>query len=456
MYLRLRILVPTLYILILTGACIGPARKANPPTEQTFMDTLEIHLTSNLLDKFYPACIDSQRGGYYSVFSYDWQRQAGKEKFLVSQARHLWTCSEAAKIYPDQTKYAYGAAKGYEFIKDHFWDKEQGGFYTLLDMDGNLIMDSGYKDEKRTYANAFGIYALASYYELTSKPEVLRLAQDAFYWLDKHAHDSVHLGYYSFLQRDGKLIEKGYPSDNWDAVQFGMKDQNPTIHLLEAYTALYRVWPDSLLRARTLELLQLVRDVITHNKGYMRLFFNYDWTPVSFRDSSARVRENHYVMDHVSYGHDIETAFLMMEAAETLKAAYDTTLIVARRMVDHTLASGFDREKGGVYERGYYLPGVDSATVLDDRKNWWAQAEGFHTLLMFSKLFPKDSTYLHAARLQWKYIDRYIIDKEHGGWYEYGLDTHPSSKTAHKAHIWKAAYHDGRALMASIKLLNEQ
>jgi mannobiose 2-epimerase len=110
----------------------------------------------------------------------------------------------------------------------------------------------------------------------------------------------------------------------------GYKDQNSSIHLLEAFTELYSIWPDVLVRKRLEEMLELVRDTITSPQGYLVLFLHPDWKPVSFRDSAEAIILKHRNLDHVSFGHDVETAFLMLEASHTLGIHNDTkTLTVA-------------------------------------------------------------------------------------------------------------------------------
>ena len=42
------------------------------------------------------------------------------------------------------------------------WDEANGGFYNLLDRQGNVITNT--KAPKEAYGNAFAIYALAAYY----------------------------------------------------------------------------------------------------------------------------------------------------------------------------------------------------------------------------------------------------------------------------------------------------
>jgi mannobiose 2-epimerase len=139
----------------------------------------------------------------------------------------------------------------------------------------------------------------------------------------------------------------------------------------------------------------------------------------------------------------------MLEASAALGIERDTTTLrVAKKMVDHALRVGWDSVAGGFYDAGYYFPDSTHLTIVQDTKNWWAQAEGLNALLLMAGLFPDDSMgYYQKFRRQWSYIDRYLIDHEYGGWYQGGLDKQPLSRQDLKGHIWKAAYHDGRALM---------
>jgi mannobiose 2-epimerase len=209
------------------------------------------------------------------------------------------------------------------------------------------------------------------------------------------------------------------------------------------------------VRQRLEEMLYLIRDKITTPKGYLTLFFTPDWTPVSFKDSTREVMLKNKNLDHVSFGHDIETAYLMLEASHALGWKNDnTTMTVAKRMVDHALQNGWDKSVGGFYDEGYYFKGQDTITILRDSKNWWAQAEGMNTLLLMADQFPNDPMhYYEKFKQQWLYIQTYLIDHVNGDWYEGGLDKEPEKRTALKGHIWKGTYHHFRSLSNCVKRL---
>ncbi|MCK5206991.1 MAG: AGE family epimerase/isomerase, partial [Cyclobacteriaceae bacterium] len=125
---------------------------------------LEQVLNEHTLQLWYPRVIDQNNGGYYSNYSYDWTKENNQNKFIVTQARHVWTLSKAFEFYPERTEYQDYANHGYEFLRDHMWDKEYGGFYQLVDSTGQ-VPDGEYSFEKKLYGNSFAIYGLAAYYK---------------------------------------------------------------------------------------------------------------------------------------------------------------------------------------------------------------------------------------------------------------------------------------------------
>jgi mannobiose 2-epimerase len=425
----------------------NPARSQTTTAERTRIAAeMEKSVRTEMLNVWYPKAVDTEFGGFLSAFTFDFKPTGTQDKMIVTQARHVWTTAKAAERYPDVGYYKDNSRHGFQFLRDRMWDKEYGGFYTLVDRKGTL---KGVGN-KEAYGNAFGLYALSAYYHMSKDTAALNLAKKTFNWLEKHSHDPIHKGYFQHLNRDGSPIKRdaSVPSTS----DIGYKDQNSSIHLLEALTELYAVWPDPLVRERLNEMLVLIRDTITTPKGNLVLFFQLDWTPVSYRDSSEAVVLKHRNLDHVSFGHDVETAYLMLEASHALGLKNDvTTLKVGKRMVDHALSTGFDKTVGGFYDQGYYFNNKPGMSILKESKNWWSQAEGLNTLLLMANKYPNDPMqYFASYKLLWQYCQTYLIDHEHGDWYEEGLDKDPQRKTGQKGHIWKAAYHTYRALTSCV------
>ena len=438
-------------LILLLAACQDREKDHASEGEETspkHVDEVKQTLKQNLLDVWYPRTIDHEMGGFYTNFDHEWKRLALQNKMIVTQSRHLWTLSQAAQEFPEDTLFAEAAHHAYEFLTEKMWDSQNGGFYWLVNRDGKPVKDGRNSLLKRVYGQSFGLYALSAYYALSREEEVLEHAKEVFQWIENHAHDGVHGGYFSTLNQYGKPILQDTSQKIPAASGFLYKDQNTSIHLLEAFTALYQVWPDALLASRLKEMLHLIRDRMVSDQGYLRLYFQNDWTPVSYIDSAIAIREAHYHLDHVSFGHDIETAYLMLEASEALEDyQHEETLFKAKQMVDHTLNWGFDIKNSGIYDRGYYMPDSDTVSIVLDHKSWWAQAEGLNALYLFSTLYPDEAKYRDEFEKLWRYTQAYIIDYEHGGWFLAGLDTYPEADTLSKASPWKGNYHNVRALI---------
>ncbi len=436
-------LIFSLFSVVVFTACASK-QSSEGPDDEILLEELHTAAKDQLIDKWYPLVLDKEDGGFYSEVTHDFRIGEKHDKMIVTQARHLWTNAKTAQFYNEKQPFLDNAEHGFRFLKNVMWDPVEGGFYNLVTKQGEPILQKG--QEKTAYGNAFAIYALSEYYKASGNEEALELARNTFYWLEEKAHDKEFKGYFNILDGEGNPLQR---TSEWPSTSdVGYKDQNSSIHLLEAFTNLYKVWPDELLRERLEEMLVLIRDTITTQKGHMDLFFQPDWTSVSFKEQSREEIERHYYLDHVSFGHDVETAYLMLEASKALGLENDTlTLKKGKKMVDHSLKTGWDEETGGFYDGGYYFSGEDQITILNGKKNWWAQAEGLNTLLIMSKYFPEDElNYRGYFEKMWNYIKTYIMDSRYRGWYEWGIDVTPEAKDDLKGHIWKASYHDFRAL----------
>src|SRR4051794_24939058 len=344
-------------------------------------DDVEKALVDQHLHAWFPRCLDREHGGFLCDFNYEWQAAGEQPKTVVYQSRMTWLASRAAERYGrDDPRYLEAARHGFAHLQNVQWDKDRGGWYWKLDRAGHPT--SAWRDAKHAYGVSFGIYACAAYYRATKDPKGLDLAKEAFAWLEKHGHDRKGLGYFEFFAADGTPIltddanpfSKANNGRDCIGTRVGYKSMNTHIHLLEAFTELYGVWPDALLKERTAELLAIIRDKVVAPPGAMHQFFNTDWTPVPDVDS---------------FGHDVETAYLLIEAAEALGMKdgpeMARTLKTAKSLLDHALDYSWDDKAGGFRETGGTF-----GPVHDNTKVWWSQAEGLNALLLMSRKFPDD------------------------------------------------------------------
>jgi mannobiose 2-epimerase len=405
------------------------------PTKGSYMTLAaetDAMLQADVLNVWFPRSIDNENGGFRSGFSRDWQPTPSEGKFSVFQGRMTWIAAQVAVRRPElKDQYLPIVHHGVDYLNHVLWDKQYGGFYWGLDDKGQV--SPMYTDGKALYGISFGLYAAAAAYQATRDPEALELAQKTFQWMDEHAYDGKNGGYFEWLTREGKVVE-GDPSQITlqrvpvAGFPIGYKSMNTHIHLLESLTQLYEVWKDETLRQRLEELLAMIRDKICVQPGVMNLYFTHDW---------------HAIPDHDSYGHDIETAYLMLEAEAVLGHGHDPrTKHMARMLVDHALAYGWDETYGG-----FYREGTTFGKPEDKRKEWWVQMEGLNSLLLMHETYGQQTdVYFKAFQRQWQFIRNYQTDAEFHGVYELiGADGAPSNTD--KGRIWKAAYHDGRALL---------
>ena len=444
-----------LTIILAFFSCSGPEEKDTSTCYSSMADTLERSLFKDIVDNWYPRIIDEQYGGYLTSFSHDWTQLPDQDKHLVYQARHIWTLSLLYKNYPERSEYLEYAEHGFKFLTEKLWDAESGGYYIAVDREGVAIPD--YIHEKRIYGQAFAIYALAELYSVTKNPEVLEWAKKSFYWIEEKPHDAEYGGYFEFVYRDGTPVRRAdnYKTKLRDRRVFGFKDYNSSIHLLEALTTLYTVWPDALVKERLEEMFHVIRDIMVTDPGHLLLYFMEDWTPVTDEVLDEIAGEDLWFSDHITFGHDIETSFLLYEAAEALHNHDDRTTKVIKQLTDHTLLNGFDKNNGGVFDKGKYND-QGSMVIIDDGKAWWGEVEGLNSMLLLHSLYPDDEMDYYGYFLkQWDHINTDLIDHEHGGWFNASLDTHPDRKTAPKAHAWKTTYHNARGMVNCINILRK-
>lgn len=407
------------------------------PGAPDLADQFEAALWHHSLDPWYPRAVDDQ-GGFFTHLDYRWEPTPNAPKFVVGQARHVWTASTASLRPGAPAALREAADHGYTFLRDAFLD-EDGGLHSWVTRAGEPRDPPGGLKLRRTYHQAFALYALCAYHRATGSDESLELAKRAFAWLERSAHDAEHGGYARFVDEAGAPLLEAVPGH-------APRELNASLHLMEALAALLGVWPADPVRIRLREMLHIVRDGLALPAGYLRMFAERDGSAAGAHHVDP-ASPSDLPLDHVSFGHDIETAWLLLDAVDRLGRPEDPrTAEVARRLVDHTLAAGWDRTRGGVFEAGVYRSGT--CQILRPVKPWWAQAEALAGLTVMStagRAWHRE--YRAPVERIWAYIRAHLIDWQYGGWYREALDRSPDAATAPKAAPWKTNFHDARALM---------
>ena len=302
---------------------------------------------------------------------------------------------------------------------NHFYDDNYGGFYWTVDYKGQP-----FDDKKKIYGQAFVIYALAEYVRAFGHEKALNKAKDTFLLIEEKSYDQINGGYFESYDRDWTLAKDLRLSDKDMAEK---KSMNTHLHMLEAYTNLYRVWPDNDVKTALLRLLDVFQQYIIDPQGYFfRLFFDEFW---------------HSKTNRMSFGHDIEGSWLLYEAATVLNDAdlLKHTKNKAIKMANQVLKNAMAPD-GGLYYEG------KAGNIIDRDKHWWPQAEAVVGFLSAFQLCG-DEAFMTAAYKCWDFIENSIIDKEKGEWFWKVLPNNKPDLYEYKVSEWKGPYHNVRACL---------
>ena len=380
------------------------------------------NLRTNILPYWTDRMTDP-RGGFYGRRDGNDRLDPDAPKGAILNARILWAFSAAYRVTGDNA-YLEAATRAKREIIDRFYDSEYGGIYWSVSADGKPL-----DTKKQFYAIGFAIYGLSEYARATGDTEALDYAVRLFHDIEDHSRDRIHGGYIEALTRDWQPIADMRLSEK-DAN--ASKTMNTHLHIIEPYTNLLRVWPDPELKEATRELLGIFLDKIAAPqwRGHLGLFFDDSW---------------HRSDGIISYGHDIEASWLLLETAQVLadEALLARTLDATKHIADAALR-GRRTDGSMIYERH-----ADGS--FDNDRHWWVQAEtvvGYYNLFRY---FGDRGALQHSIDC-WEFIKRHLTDDVHGEWF-WSLRADGSlNRDDDKAGFWKCPYHNGRMC---IELLGE-
>ena len=406
-------------------------------------DALERDLTDNVLDFWFPRCIDDDHGGFITSYDERGEFAGNDHKQVVTQARMVWLTARLVREgYGDE--YREIADHGLAFLLDEMWDEEDGGFHWEVERDGTVS-----KPNKHLYGQAFGLYALSEHARATDDERAAAYAHELVELLDEHAKDDVHGGYVEYFTPEWEPITEGQTyleniEPDWSPKESGDSVLDPTLkltnthlHLMEAFTTYYRAFGTDLGRRRLHELFDVVTNTVYRKKrGFCTDKYEPDWTP-KLDSEEFRI---------VSYGHDLEGVWLAMEAADALGLSTDLYRELFETLWDYSLEYGYDEQHGGFYFYG----GFDEPASFRV-KAWWVQAECMTSALRTYER-TGDDRYLDVFAETWEFVREYHVDEEHGEWHS-GV-TDDLEPVGRKGAVYKAAYHNGRALLECVAALD--
>lgn len=377
------------------------------------------HLVKGIIP-FWESLRDEEFGGYYGYMGFDRKLEQTAIKGCILNSRIIWFFSNAYLVLGNQNLLE-DARHGFEFMKRYCLDKEYGGVYWAVEYDGTPADTT-----KHTYNQAFAIYALSSYYDASGDKEAIRIAEEIYQLVEGKCIDEE--GYLEAFSREfhpeqnDKLSENGVMAD---------KTMNTLLHVFEAYTEFYRVTGKEEVKERLKWMLDIMAEKI--------------YNPALHRQEVFFDTHYHSILNLHSYGHDIETAWLVDRGLEVIgDSRYQEKMApVIKDLTRQIYETAFD---------GHSLANECEKGIVDTDRVWWVQAEG---IVGFLDGYEKDTSkteYLEAAKAIWQYIRNYVIDKRNGSEWFWLLDK-DGRPYEDKPIVdpWKCPYHNGRMCIEVIR-----
>lgn len=383
------------------------------------VEEIKAHLINDIVP-FWKGLRDDEFGGYYGYLDYDLKLDKKAVKGCILNSRITWFFSNAYTLLKD-VSLLEEAKHGFAFLKEHCMDKDNGGIYWSMKYNGEPEDTT-----KHTYNQAFSIYALSSYYEASGDEEALEMAKELFHIIETRCTDEI--GYKEAFDKEFHEIENDKLSENGVIAE---KTMNTLLHVFEAYTELYRVAKLPEVKER----LEWIMDTFADNV----------YNPALHRQEVFFDRNMNSILDLHSYGHDIETAWLIDRGVEVLgeKKYEDKMSPITRDLTAQIYKVAFDgRSLANECEKG----------VVNKHRIWWVQAETVVGFLNGWQKNPDKPEYLDAAKAEWNFIKEYVIDKRKGSEWYWEVD--PDGKPYEGRPIvepWKCPYHNGRMCFEVIK-----
>lgn len=387
---------------------------------KTIVEEVKNHLTEDIIP-FWKSLRDNEYGGYYGYMDYYLNLDKQAEKGCILNSRITWFFANAYTLLKDESLLDE-AKHGFAFMKKCM-DKENGGIFWSMKYNGEPEDTT-----KHTYNQAFSIYALSSYYEATGDEEALNMAKELFTIIETKCTDE--LGYMEAFDKEFNLVDNDKLSENGVMAD---KTMNTLLHVFEAYTELYRVAKLPEVK----EKLEWIMDV----------FADKVYNPELHRQEVFFDAQYNTILDLHSYGHDIETAWLMDRGVEVLgDAAYEAKMSpITKDLTAQIYKIAFDgRSLANECEKG----------VVDTHRIWWVQAESLIGFLNGWQKDPAKTEYLEAAKAQWNFIKEYVVDKRNGSEWFWWVEPDGTPIKKPIVEPWKCPYHNGRMCFEVIKRLS--
>ena len=413
------------------------------PDRERIADVLrhtESYLTETLLPFWLDRSPDREMGGFLTYFDRHGRSTGETVKTFLMQIRMLYTMASAHRAGYGGGRCAELATMGAEFILDHYWDEDNGGWIWIADRSG-VPVHTG----KIGYGQCFAMYAFSQYFLATGDPRGREAAERTYAAVMSRMADAARGGYFEIMLPDWRPEAPGRRGGD-------RKSMDVHMHMMEALTTLYEMTGEEVHRAKLLDTIDLIVARMlhpVHGTGYIQ--FSLDFAPlpaILFEVEWGRDAEPAdglaRPLNCTSYGHNVEFAWLLLHAADVLGRPRADYAGVARPIFDHCLKYGIDRDCGGVFVEGPH----DAPPTLTE-KQFWQQAEVLIGMLDALALFGDEKYWEAFENVRGFVFEKFVNLAGGGEWYE-RLDRAGRPIDDALGHAWKISYHTVRSMIQTV------
>ena len=320
---------------------------------------------------------DDEYGGLFEILKSNGESKAIPFRRVMVHARQLFVFSRWAKL-TGNNKFSAKADKIFEFMITAFWDFENGGWFSKLNLDGSVQNQT-----KDLYAHAFVLFGLANYKNSLDR----KTAHD---WIDK----TLTIIERQFSRKDGSFCQD--LSGDFVDLSPQIRSQNPHMHLLEA--ALYLLENDK----QNSRYLTLVNRLL--NLFESKILDSENKLIREYLDQSFKPKlVNSFIIEP---GHHYEWAWLLNWSDKIHKSKkYDT---LTKTLFDTGWRLGWDFNNGGVFDEF----DCENKQVFLSTKRLWPLLE----LIKVLSVLPSNSHGDDLTAALTIVLERYI--QPNGTWVE--------------------------------------
>ena len=360
--------------------------------------------------------LDHQGGGQFNSLDRDGS-VFDTDKSMWLQGRALWMFAKLYNEVERRPQWLAAARHIYHFIMRCGFDSDGRMFFTVT-ADGAPLRKRRY-----LFTETFAIIGLAEYSRASGDAAALQRATDTYRLV------------VDYLRNPGALEPKVYPQTR------RAKAHNVSMIMLATTQELRLAAPPDPLYTEVVDeaLDQILHHFLAEEAEAVFEVLGADGERLDTDDGRR-----------ITPGHAMESAAFVMH--EAIERGDDGLIPPALKMIDYSMARGWDSEYGGLL---YFVDadGKPPTRLEWDMKLWWSHAEALYALLLAYHLSGDEKYARWFERMHdWTFL--HFPDSDFGGWYGY-LHRDGSISTPLKGGLWKGFFHSPRALWLCWKLLGE-